>query len=124
MKVLLDTHLLVWTVGSPERLSEDCRKLLLGATVFVSSVVLWELAIKSATGKLVVDFHELGQVLYERGYKELPVTWAHARAVDQLPGYHRDPFDRMLVAQAITEPLRLLTSDRTLARYSDLVHVV
>lgn len=104
---------------------QQCRELIAEATaVYVSSVVLWEIAIKSAAGKLIVDADALDTVLVRQGYRERPVTWAHAHTLVKLPGHHRDPFDRKLVAQAITEPLRLLTSDRTLAQYSPLVQVV
>jgi PIN domain nuclease of toxin-antitoxin system len=89
--------------------------------VFVSAVVFWELAIKISRGDLAADLDELKTALYNNGFTVLPVTVEHACATAALPWHHRDPFDRMLVAQAITEPLRLLTVDRQLEPYSDLV---
>jgi len=121
---LLDTNLIIdWVRGS--RLGEHVQSLVDDAeAIFVSSVSIWEVSIKSRRGKLAVDPAKLSQHLLDDGFTPLPVTWHHAQRVRDLPFHHGDPFDRMLVAQAMAEPLRLLTSDRLLARYSELVTVV
>lgn len=85
---------------------------------------LWEMVIKAGLGKLEVDFSRLLTRMSAAGFRELAVTWQHAMAVRTLAGHHRDPFDRMLIAQAISEPLRLVTSDVRLRAYGDLVMLV
>jgi PIN domain nuclease of toxin-antitoxin system len=92
--------------------------------IFVSSISLWEMVIKAGLGKLKVDFDRLLVRMGTAGIRELAVTWRHAMAVSTLADHHRDPFDRMLIAQAISEPLRLITSDARLGEYSDLVTLV
>jgi PIN domain nuclease of toxin-antitoxin system len=125
VKLLLDTHILLWVMQDARELKREARRLLGAAEeIHVSSASLWEAAIKAALGKLKVDLDRLDTRLTELGFLALPVTWAHARQVRQLPLLHRDPFDRMLIAQAISEPLHLLTHDAALAAYSDLVTVV
>jgi len=89
--------------------------------VFVSAASIWESAIKASIGKLEVNVEELVSDIEASGFEALPVTAQHAARVAQLPAYHRDPFDRLLVAQAMHETMRLMTSDATLARYSELV---
>ena len=121
MKVLLDTHLLLWAAGMPERLPAQARVLLEHAETepMVSVASLWEIAIKSRLGRtdISVDPRLLRRGLLEHGYAELDVTGAHATAVDLLPPIHKDPFDRILVAQAQIEGLTLLTTDEIVARY-------
>lgn len=125
MRLLLDTNILLWVMGDDLMLTPTARRMIEeAATVHVSSVSIWEISIKAALGKLRIDMTEFMPRLAESGFEPLPVSWGHARAVHDLPHHHRDPFDRMLIAQAVTEPLRLLTHDGTLARYSDLVTVV
>jgi PIN domain nuclease of toxin-antitoxin system len=125
MRILLDTHIVLWAMRDDKRLSIAARHEIEQATaVFVSSVTVWEIGIKTALRKLYVDMDELLPRLSEAGFEPLPVTWSHGRAVRDLPHHHRDPFDRMLLAQAISEPLRLLTHDEMLKRYSDLVVVI
>lgn len=125
MKLLLDTHILLWVMRDADELSAAARQIIERADeVRVSSVSLWEAAIKAATGKLPLAPAALEAAALLAGFKPLPVTWAHALAVQGLPPLHKDPFDRMLVAQAISEPLHLLTHDATLAAYSPLVTVV
>ncbi len=92
--------------------------------VFVSAASLWEVAIKSALGKLAVDVSLLRQAALDTGFLELPVLGAHAEALASLPLIHKDPFDRLLVAQAMAEPMRLLTSDRLLGEYGAHVEVI
>ena len=125
MKLLLDTHIALWLVRDAPELSAEARRLISGAeSVFVSSVSMWEATIKVALGKLPLDPARLESQLLAAGVQPLPLTWAHARALHGLPMLHRDPFDRMLVVQAMTEPLHLLTHDAALAAYSDLVILV
>ena len=121
MKVLLDTHLLLWAAGMPERLPAQARALLERPETepMVSAASLWEIAIKSGLGRIdfSVDPRLLRRGLLEHGYCELDVTGAHATAVDLLPPIHKDPFDRILVAQAQIEGVTLLTTDEIVARY-------
>ena len=122
MKLLLDTHIyLRWLDDSPA-LPASARKMIETAeTVFVSSASLWESAIKSGIGKLDVNQEELVSGIRESGFVELPVRSEHTVALLRLANHHKDPFDRMLLAQALSEPLHLLTADSILARYSELV---
>jgi PIN domain nuclease of toxin-antitoxin system len=125
MRVLLDTHLVIWSLAYPARLSSDARNLIEQAqTIFVSSASIWEMSIKSALGKLDIDLDRTLVELKGLGVVELPVNWQHAQQVKLLPRHHRDPFDHLLIAQAISEPLILLTHDRVLSQYSGLVRVV
>ena len=125
MKLLLDTHILLWVMQDAPQLGRAARRLLNEAeAIHVSSVSLWEIAIKCALGKLRVNQDELDAQLDKIGFAPLPVTWAHTRGLRHLPALHGDPFDRMLVAQAMSEPLHLLTRDAVLKTYSDLVVVV
>jgi PIN domain nuclease of toxin-antitoxin system len=122
VKLLLDTHVFLRVNADDPKLSKKARRLIDEAQeVFVSSVVFWELAIKISRGDLDADLDELKHALYGNRFTILPVTVEHACATAALPWHHKDPFDRMLVAQAITEPLRLLTVDRQLEPYSDLI---
>ena len=124
MRVLLDTHLLLWALGSPSKLPAAARKLINDANVYVSAASIWEISIKAALGKLSADPREVLAALEPAGFLDLPVTGVHAAHVVDLPAIHRDPFDRLLIAQALTEPMRLLTNDATLAGYGDIVTVV
>lgn len=125
MRLLLDTNILIWVMDDDPMLSPTARRTIEQATaVFVSSVSIWEISIKAALGKLRLDMTRFVPRLSEAGFEPLAVSWEHSRAVHDLPHHHRDPFDRMLVAQAVSEPLRLLTHDGMLARYSDLVTIV
>jgi PIN domain nuclease of toxin-antitoxin system len=125
MRILLDTHVYLWWLLDDQRLSEHTRSLIASASdAFVSSASIWEATIKVGLGKLDVDLDALVSEIDNSGFRELPVTARHAVGVRTLPDLHRDPFDRILIAQAISEPLRLLTADSVLAGYSELVHVV
>ena len=122
MRLLLDTHVALWLVRDAPELSPRMRRLIDEAErVLLSAVSMWEVQIKVALGKLALDPQRLESQLLATGLQPLPLTWAHTRALQRLPGLHRDPFDRMLVAQALTEPLHLLTHDAQLAAYSELV---
>ncbi|MCF6123182.1 type II toxin-antitoxin system VapC family toxin [Mesorhizobium sp. M7A.T.Ca.TU.009.01.3.2] len=121
MKLLLDTHLLLWAAGEPDRLTpaalaeiEDPENELL-----FSPASLWEIAIKRGLGRddFQVDPRLLRRGLFDNGYHDLPITSEHALAIDGLPAIHKDPFDRILVAQATIEGITLLTMDDLVARY-------
>ena len=121
MRVLLDTHLLLWTVGLSTRLSAAVRTLLDDPDnkIFFSSASLWEVAIKSGANRddFQVDVRLLRRTLLNNGYAELPVTGEHAIAIAELPRIHKDPFDRILIAQAAVEGITLATTDAAIARY-------
>jgi len=128
VSLLLDTHILLWVAGEPDRLPEQVRFVVEnpGTEVLYSAASLWEIAIKSGLGRtdFAVDPRVLRRGLLENGYTELPVTGTHAVAVDLLPPIHRDPFDRMLVAQAQIEGITLLTADATLGLYQGPIEVI
>jgi PIN domain nuclease of toxin-antitoxin system len=125
MRLLLDTHLVLWAMQDSPSLSADAREWINKAdAVYVSAASLWEISIKATLGRLHVDSEHLEHQLGAAGFIQLPVTWSHASMLRNLPPLHRDPFDRMLVAQALSEPLRLLTHDAALTGYSDLVTLV
>jgi PIN domain nuclease of toxin-antitoxin system len=128
MKLLLDTHLLLWAAGQPERLSPAAHALLDDANneLLFSAASLWEITIKRGLGRndFLVDPRRLRRGLLDNGYKELPVTSEHAVTIDSLPSIHKDPFDRILVAQAIVEGVALLTSDPVVAKYPGPVQSV
>jgi PIN domain nuclease of toxin-antitoxin system len=121
VRLLLDTHILLWAASEPHRLPAEARELLSDPAnaLAYSSASLWEVAIKAGLGR--ADFRAdaalLRRGLLDNGYEELPVTGVHAAAVAGLPPLHRDPFDRMLVAQALTEGLLLVTADPAVAAY-------
>lgn len=125
MRLLLDTHLFLWAVTDSRKLKAAARRQMLAAEqIFVSAASIWEIAIKARLGKLNGDPQRLAQAIEDSGFIELPVRALHAARVAQLPLHHHDPFDRLLVAQAISEPLLLLTADEALAQYGELVKVV
>lgn len=124
MRVLLDTHLLLWALGSPLKLSAETRKLVDTSEVYVSAASIWEISIKAALGKLKADVAQVLAALQPAGLGLLPITGEHAARVARLPAHHKDPFDRILIAQAVTEPMILLTNDKALEPYGDLVRVV
>lgn len=123
MRILLDTHMLLWTLAAPARLSPQARRLIADSDVYVSAASIWEISIKAAIGKLQASPVEVLEALQPAGFVELPVTGLHAARVLTLPPFHRDPFDRLLVAQALSEPMRLLTNDDALAAYGEIVTV-
>lgn len=128
MKLLLDTHLLLWAASDPRRLSSSAAALLEAPEneLFFSAASLWEIAIKNSLGRedFQVDPRLLRRGLLDNGYCELPVTGEHAVVLDQLPAIHKAPFDRILVAQAITEAVTLLTADPVVAQYSGSIKKV
>ncbi|MBL4607114.1 MAG: type II toxin-antitoxin system VapC family toxin [Pseudomonadales bacterium] len=128
MKLLLDTHLLLWAAGEPDRLSEDALTLISAQDneLFFSAASLWEIAINSGLGRddFQVDARLLRRGLLDNGYSELPIGSEHAVAIDCLPPIHKDPFDRILVAQATVEGITLLTADALVAQYPGPVRKV
>ena len=128
MSILLDTHVLLWAAFAPDRLPEQTRALIEdpATEVVFSAASLWEIAIKSGLGRhnFDVDPRVLRRGLLENGYTELPVSGVHAVAVDLLPPIHKDPFDRMLIAQAQIEGIMLLTADKTVGRYQGPIQVL
>jgi|SRR5690348_6511399 PIN domain nuclease of toxin-antitoxin system len=121
MRILLDTDLLLWAAAASGRLPAQARAAIVKSEneLIFSTASLWEVAIKHSLGRrdFRADPRVLRRGLLENGYTELPITGAHAVAVASLPPLHRDPFDRMLIAQAISEGISLMTSDPKLAQY-------
>lgn len=122
MRLLLDTHVLLWALGAPHRLPAALATALCDPEneVLFSAVNIWEIAIKAGQGRpaFVNDAALVAQEARAAGFVDLPVTTQHAAAVQSLPALHGDPFDRLLVAQALCEPLHLVTADRQIARYA------
>jgi len=121
MKLLLDTHLLLWAAGEPERLSKRARTLIGNPSneLLFSAASLWEVAIKRGLGRedFKVDARLLRRGLLDNGYSELPIISDHVVATESLPLIHKDPFDRVLVAQATAEGITLLTIDPLVSQY-------
>lgn len=125
MRLLLDTHVFVWAVTGSRSLKPASRRIIESADrVLVSAASIWEIAVKSRLGKIDADPAAMRDAIEESGFAELPVTGRHAAGVSALAVHHQDPFDRLLIAQAVSEPARLVTSDALLARYSDLVLLI
>ena len=128
MRLLLDTHILLWGAVEPERLSRTASALIESSDnqIMFSALSLWEIAIKTGRGRadFRIDAGLLRRSLLDNGYAELPVTGAHAAALAGLPPIHRDPFDRMLVAQATVEGFTLVTSDPVIAKYPGPIRLV
>jgi len=125
VRLLLDTHVFIWSVLASRRLKFATRDYLAAAeTVYVSAASIWEIAIKKSLGKIQGDAEALAAAIEASGFEELPVTARHAAAVAKLPLHHADPFDRLLLAQAFTEPLRLITADRALLAYGGAVELI
>jgi len=125
VRLLLDTHILLWALAGDRRLGKLETLILDPAnTVTVSTASYLELAIKISQKKIDVAIPEIRAVVVESGFEELPVKGIHAEILAGLPWRHKDPFDRILVAQALAEPLRLVTSDMQIAGYSDTVILI
>lgn len=126
MRLLLDTHVLLWALAKPERIRADARMAIEDPNndVLFSAASIWEIAIKASLNR--IDFQvspaEITTAALESGFTELPVHSGAAAHTAKLPMHHRDPFDRLLIAQAITEPAVLYTADAQLEAYSELVH--
>lgn len=125
MNVLLDTHILIWIMNDPSRLSQKAQHYIRHAdSLYVSAASIWEICIKMQINKIQLDLPVFMNEIEVIGLRSLAITQAHARYIPQLPLYHEDPFDRMLIAQAMSEPLTLLTHDVALAPYSPLVQTL
>lgn len=125
MNLLLDTHVALWAITDSPKLSKKARELIESpkSSVWISAATVWEIAIKHGLGRgdMPVSSQDALRYFQESGYRFLPVEPEHAAAVEDLPTHHGDPFDRILVAQAIVEPMRLITHDPVVARYSDAI---
>lgn len=128
MNLLLDTHIILWAAGQPEKLSEPARAILTKPenNLFFSAASIWEIVIKLGLGRkdFKVDPYRLRKMLVINGYTELSVTAEHALKIDSLPPLHKDPFDRLLIAQARAEGMTLMTSDNAVAQYQESVLAV
>lgn len=126
MRILLDTHVLLWILGEPNRLDQETRETIeTGAEeILFSAASIWEIAIKSRLGRdgFAVEPSDIARAARDSGFTELPILSKAAAFVVELPLLHRDPFDRLLVAQAMTEPAILYTADHALPAYSELIH--
>jgi PIN domain nuclease of toxin-antitoxin system len=119
MRLLLDTNIVIRLRQNERQIDLDTRRLIKNAAaVYVSAASIWEIAIKVSARKLAIDIDRLEAGLLEAGIDQLPITWAHAQRACDVAAAHPDPFDRLLLAQAMCEPLHLLTSDHRLAQYS------
>jgi PIN domain nuclease of toxin-antitoxin system len=125
VNILLDTHVALWAITDDPKLGREAREHILNPSniIYTSAATIWEIAIKHALGKkhMPISGNQAISYFSAAGYETIAITSIHAAAVEDLPDYHRDPFDRILVAQAISEPLHLLTHDSKLKAYSELV---
>ncbi len=128
MQILLDTHVALWAIADDAALNQQARSLISSPDniIFVSTVTLWEIAIKHTLGRgdMPIDGAKALHYFKLAGYQLLNILPEHAIATADLPMHHQDPFDRMLVAQALQEPLRLITHDKMIAKYSDMVILI
>lgn len=125
MNFLLDTHVALWAIADSPKLSKKARDMIESprSSIWISAASVWEISIKHSLGRGDIPVSGQDALRYFRGsgYRFLPVDPEHAAAVEDLPTHHHDPFDRILIAQALIEPMRLLTHDSMMARYSDTV---
>ncbi len=125
MNLLLDTHVALWAITDSPKLPKKARELIESpkTAVWISAASVWEIAIKHALGRgdMPVSSQDAVRYFHESGYRFLPVEVEHAVAVEDMAAHHQDPFDRILVAQALVEPMRLMTHDPVVARYSDTI---
>lgn len=125
MRLLLDTHIFLWAISDSRSLKTSMRQVIEAADeVYVSAASIWEIAVKARLGKIKADTYAVMDAIGKSGFLELPVRAVHAAAVTRLALHHNDPFDRLLIAQAVVEPLKFLTVDAMLERYSDVVVVI
>jgi len=125
VRLLLDTQIALWALTGSARLSALARVLIEDPAneIYVSAASVWEIAIKYGLGRgdMPVSGARAAELFTQAGYRELPVTWRHAAMVDSLPSIHHDPFDRILIAQSLAEPMKLLSRDATVANYGAMV---
>lgn len=125
MRLLLDTHILLWVLADSPQINQIKPLILSNETeVYISTASWWELAIKIGIGKIDVKLDEIRAASANSGFIDLPILGLHTQAILTLPMLHRDPFDRMLIAQAISEPMQLITNDNALSAYSSLVQII
>ncbi len=128
MRILLDTHVLLWALAEPRKLSKEARASIEDpeAEILFSAASIWEIAVKAQAGRISfrVRPEEIAEAAIDSGFIELPVRAAAAALVAGLPPHHRDPFDRLLIAQAMDEPARFCSVDKALTPYSDLVKFI
>lgn len=125
MRLLLDTHVLLWVLADSPQINQVKPLILSNETeVYISTASWWELAIKIGIGKIDVKLDEIRVAAADSGFIDLPILGLHTQALLTLPMLHRDPFDRMLVAQAVSEPMQLITNDNALSAYSSLVQMI
>ncbi len=125
MNLLLDTHVALWAITDSPKLPQKARELIEStrSLVWISSATVWEIAIKHSLGRgdMPVSSQDAVRYFRESGYRFLAIEPEHAAAIEDLPAHHGDPFDRILVAQALVEPMRLITHDPIVARYNDTI---
>ena len=121
MRVLLDTHMLLWALARPARLPTAARKQIEAADVYVSAASIWEISIKSSLGTIDISSADVLAAVAPAGFSMLAISGEHAAHVANLPALHKDPFDRILVAQALIEPMILLTNDDAMRPYGPFV---
>ena len=127
MKLLLDTHILIWASKNNPKLSKSAKNLILNEDndIYFSTAAIWELIIKKNTGKFDIDIKSFVDALYNMNFFELPIEMVHIFKLEELENYHKDPFDRIMIAQALAEPIKLLTHNKILLQYSpDLIEYV
>jgi PIN domain nuclease of toxin-antitoxin system len=128
LNLLLDTHVALWAITDSPKLPQKVRELIQShkTTVWISAATVWEIAIKHSLGRgdMPVSGQDAERYFRESGYRFLAIEAEHALAVEGLVQHHHDPFDRILIAQALVEPMRLMTHDSMVARYSDTIIVV
>lgn len=126
MRLLLDTHILLWWLLDDRKLTKETERYISSSEneVFISPVSTWEIAIKQSIGRLTIDLKEFDQAIQKSGLSVLSITMPHTLAVASLPMHHTDPFDRLLVAQSIVEPMRIVTHDETMGMYGGHIIVV
>ena len=125
MRLLLDTHIFLWYLAASRKLHKSIfNRIEIADIVFISAASIWEASIKIKQGKLLASTDDLIAGIISSGFIELPISATHGALAANLPEHHRDPFDRMLIAQAMAEPLKLLTADVLLRQYSELVEVI
>jgi PIN domain nuclease of toxin-antitoxin system len=120
VRLLLDTHVLLWWLADDRKLTKNARSIIANTDndVLVSAASLWEISIKATLGRLEIELDDLEPAIARSGFRSVPISFRHALTAGRLPAIHRDPFDRMLVAQASVEELRLLSHDRVFLRYN------
>lgn len=119
MRLLIDTHVLLWWLADDRKLTRSARAIIANPEndVLVSAASLWEISIKVALGRLEVELDDLEHNIAANGFRSLPINYRHALTAGRLPAIHRDPFDRMLIAQASVEELRVISHDKIFERY-------